>query len=73
MLDDAKKVGIIISWKKGQNKIKEAERMKRKLEKRGKEVYILAFDNVSKDKIEGLKLDCLINLACPRLDDDLIF
>lgn len=73
MLDDAKKVGIIISWKRGQNRIKEAERMKRKLEKKGREVYILAFDNVSKDKIEGLKLDCLINLACPRLDDDLIF
>jgi len=72
-LDDAKKIGIIVSWKGGQNKIKEAEKMKRKLEKKGKEVYILAFDNVSKDKIEGLKLDCLINLACPRLDDDLIF
>ena len=71
-LKDAKKVGIIISWKKGQNKIREAMRLKKRLEEKGKEVYILAFDRVLKEKIEGLKLDCLVNLACPRLDEEFI-
>jgi 2-(3-amino-3-carboxypropyl)histidine synthase len=72
-LNDSKRVGIIVCWKKGQNRISDAEKMKKELEKEGKEVYILAFDNFSKEKIEGLKLDCLVNMACPRLDDDLIF
>jgi len=72
-LNDARKVGIIISWKKGQNKIKEAKKLKKELEEKGKEVYILAFDRVTKDKIEGLKFDSIVNLACPRLDDELIF
>jgi len=71
-LKDAKKVGIIISWKKGQNKIIEAMKLKKELEGKGKEVYILAFDRMTKGKMEGLKFDCLINLACPRLDEDLI-
>jgi 2-(3-amino-3-carboxypropyl)histidine synthase len=71
-LNDAKKVGIIVCWKRGQNKISEAEKLKKELEKKGKEVYILAFDNFSEEKVEGLKLDCLINMSCPRLDDDLI-
>ncbi|MDI6825777.1 MAG: diphthamide biosynthesis enzyme Dph2 [Candidatus Aenigmarchaeota archaeon] len=72
-LKDARRIGIIVCWKKGQNRIDEAEKLKKELENKGKEVYILAFDNVSKDKTEGLKLDGLINLACPRLDDELIF
>ncbi len=72
-LNDAKRVGIIICWKKGQNRIDEAEKLKKGLEKKGKEVYILAFDNFSTDKIEGLKFDCLVNMACPRLDDEIIF
>ena len=72
-LNDAKKVGIVVCWKGGQNRIDEAEKLKKGLEKKGKEVFILAFDNFSKEKIEGLKFDCLINMACPRLDDDIIF
>jgi len=47
-------------------------RLKEELEKKGKEVYILAFDRMMKEKIEGLKFDCLVNLACPRLDEELI-
>lgn len=71
-LKDAKKVGIIISWKKGQNNIREAMRLKEELEEKGKEVYVLAFDRILKEKIEGLKFDCLVNLACPRLDELII-
>lgn len=71
-LEDAKKVGIIVCWKKGQERMKEARRLKKGLKGKGKEVSILAFDNFKKEKIEGLKFDVLLNLACPRLDDELI-
>jgi 2-(3-amino-3-carboxypropyl)histidine synthase len=71
-LEDAKKVGIIICWKKGQERMNEARKLKKELENKGKEVSILAFDDFKKEKIEGLKFDALLNLACPRLDDELI-
>jgi len=69
---DAKTVGIIVCWKQGQNKIDEAIKLKKSLEQNNKEVYILAFDTVTKDKLEGLKFDCLVNLACPRIEDELV-
>ena len=71
-LEDAKKVGIIVCWKKGQEKISEARKLKKDLEKKGGEVSILAFDDFKKEKIEGLKFDILVNLACPRLDEELM-
>jgi len=71
-LEDARNIGIIVCWKKGQERVKEARRLKKELENKGKEVSILAFDNFKKEKIEGLKFDTLLNLACPRLDDEII-
>jgi len=72
-LEDARKVGIIICWKRGQEKMDEAKKLKKELENNGKEVTILAFDDFKKEKIEGLKFDVLLNLACPRLDDEIIW
>jgi len=72
-LEDAKNVGIIVCWKMGQERMEEAIKLKKKLENKGKEVSILAFDEFKKEKIEGLKFDILLNLACPRLDDELIY
>jgi len=72
-LEDAKTVGILVSWKKGQNRIDEARKLKVGLEKKGKEVTILAFDRVTKEKLEGLKFDVLVNMICPRFDDELYF
>ncbi len=69
-LKEAKVVGITVSWKQGQNRIEEAMRLKKKLEKEGKEVHILAFDTVSKDKTIGMKFDAIVNLVCPRMDDE---
>ena len=68
-LKDAKRIGILVSWKKGQLK-KNYFKLKEKLEKEGKEVFILAFDEITPEKIEGLKLDFLINFACPRIGID---
>jgi 2-(3-amino-3-carboxypropyl)histidine synthase len=68
---DARTVGIIVCWKQGQNKIDEARKLKKSLEQNNKEVHILAFDRVTKEGLEGLKFDCLVNLACPRLEGEL--
>jgi len=68
---ESRRIGILVSWKKGQ--FKSPFDLKKKLEKEGKEVYILAMDEITPEKIEGLKLDMLINYGCPRiaLDDQL--
>jgi len=67
-LKDARSVGLLVSWKKGQ--FKSPFDVKKKLEKEGKEVYLLAMDEVTPEKIEGLELDVLVNCACPRIGID---
>ncbi|MEM5844180.1 MAG: diphthamide biosynthesis enzyme Dph2 [Candidatus Aenigmatarchaeota archaeon] len=66
---EARKIGILVSWKRGQLN-KNFFKIKDRLEKEGKEVYILAMDEITPEKIEGLSLDFLINLACPRIGID---
>lgn len=65
---EAKKVGLLVSWKKGQMKL--PFELKERLEKEGKEVYLLAMDEISPEKLEGLELDFLVNFACPRIGID---
>ncbi len=69
-LEEAKNVGLLVSWKKGQLNLKAVSLVKQKLENMGKKVYVLAFDNITPEKLEGLKLDLLVNLACPRIGID---
>lgn len=66
---DAKRVGILVSFKKGQLVLPYA--IKKYLEEKlGKEAYILAGDEVTPEKIMGLKLDFLISTLCPRVGTD---
>ncbi|MEM4460961.1 MAG: diphthamide biosynthesis enzyme Dph2 [Candidatus Aenigmatarchaeota archaeon] len=65
---ESKKVGLLVSWKKGQ--IKNWEETYLRLKNSGKDVYILAFDELEEKMLEGIKLDVLINLACPRIGVD---
>lgn len=67
-LKEAKKVGLLVSWKKGQLKMPFG--LKEKLEKDGKDVYIFAMDKIAPEKLEGLKLDFIINCSCPRIGTD---
>jgi 2-(3-amino-3-carboxypropyl)histidine synthase len=67
-LEEARKVGLLLSWKKGQ--LYNPFDLKQKLEKKGKEIFILAFDEIIPEKLEGLKLDVLINCACVRIGID---
>jgi 2-(3-amino-3-carboxypropyl)histidine synthase len=68
-LKDAKKIGLLVSWKKGQM-LGNPFKIKEKLEKEGKEVYVLAMDEITPEKLEGLKLDAVINCGCPRIGID---
>ena len=67
-LEDAEKVAILVSWKRGQ--MKKPFELKKKLEEKGKEVYIFAMDEITPEKLMGLKIDAVINLACPRIGID---
>jgi len=68
VFEESKNVGLLISWKKGQ--LRSFDEIRKKIESLGKKVYVLAFDELSENLLEGLKLDCLINLACPRISID---
>jgi 2-(3-amino-3-carboxypropyl)histidine synthase len=65
---DAKRIGILVSFKKGQLVMPYS--IKKYLEKIGKEVYILAGDEITQEKIMGLKLDFIVNTMCPRVGTD---
>jgi len=63
----AKTFGILVSIKPGQLNLELAKEIKKKLENKGKKVYILVFNEIKPEKLEGLELDCYINTACPRI------
>lgn len=65
----AKRIGFLISWKKGQM-LGDPLSLKEKMEKKGKKVFLLAMDEISPEKLEGLKLDFLVNFGCPRIAID---
>jgi 2-(3-amino-3-carboxypropyl)histidine synthase len=65
---EAKNVGILISWKLGQFRLPSV--LKEKIERKGKKVYLLAFDEITPEKIDGFQLDFLVNTACPRIGTD---
>ncbi len=67
---DATTFGLLVSVKPGQNYSALAGRLKQLLEKKGKKAYLLAADFLSPEKLLGLKLDVLVNCACPRMNED---
>ena len=67
-MEDAEKVAILVSWKRGQ--LKSPFELKKKLESVGKEVYIFVMDQITPDKLLGLKVDAAVNMACPRIGMD---
>ena len=50
--------------------LRRAEDIKKKLESKGKKAWILAMDQVTPEKIMGMKFDVLVNCACPRMNED---
>lgn len=66
----ADEVGILVSVKKGQNKLKEALLLKNQLAEKGKKALILLCDNISQEELENFLFPIYINTACPGLDKD---
>lgn len=64
---DANKFGILVSVKSGQLNLELAKKIKKELEEKGKKAYILVFNEIKPEKLEGLELDCYINTACSRI------
>ncbi len=69
--EECSKIGIIVSRKKGQRRMKTAKALQRIGEKEGKEIIIVEVDEIKKRSIDDLGLECAVNTACPRiaLDD----
>ncbi|UZE93619.1 MAG: diphthamide synthesis protein [Candidatus Pacearchaeota archaeon] len=64
----AQTYGILVSIKPGQNKLKQAMELKKKLEKQKKKAYIFTFDTLDINQLENFpKIQCWINTACPGL------
>ncbi len=59
-------IGIIVSLKKYQNNLSLAFKLKEKLEKNGKKVFIILFDEVN--NLEDFNfIELWVNTACPRI------
>jgi 2-(3-amino-3-carboxypropyl)histidine synthase len=65
-------IGVIVSTKHGQNKLKQAIAFKNKLDKEGKKkVFILMFNDIDFGSLENFPfIDCFVNTACARIGYD---
>lgn len=67
---NSENIGILVSTKPGQQKLKTALQLKKELKEKGKNTYILIGDNLNPSEFENFQLDSYVNTACPRLDFD---
>lgn len=67
---NAKTFAILISSKSGQFDMKKAEKVKKILEQRHKKAYLLIMDEMTNEKLLGIRADAFINTACPRIVDN---
>jgi 2-(3-amino-3-carboxypropyl)histidine synthase len=70
-LVSARTVGILISTKPGQKNLKQAEKVKRELEQKGKNCLLLVSNVIDFGSLANFQnFDCYVNTACPRISDD---
>ena len=68
---NAKKFGILVSIKRGQQRFDLAYQIKKMLDSNNKKSLIIAMDNFSPVLLQGFgNLDCIISTACPRIAID---
>ncbi len=68
----SKRVCIVASSKVGQMN-KNVVKIKKKIEKMGKCAFVAVMDVIEPDKLLGMDYDIIVNTACPRIEDDVIF
>ena len=64
---NAHNFGVIVSTKVGQGNIERAIELKQKIERKGKKAFLLACDYVFPEYFAGMKVDCYVSAACPRI------
>jgi 2-(3-amino-3-carboxypropyl)histidine synthase len=65
----SKEIGVLISTKPGQNKLKEARALKKKYPE--KNFYFLIFNTLDFTQLENFNfIECFVNTACPRISYD---
>ncbi len=67
---ESESFGIIISTKIGQMRYGEALKLKKLVEKNGKKAIILTADLILPEFLLGIKADCFVSTACPRIAID---
>jgi 2-(3-amino-3-carboxypropyl)histidine synthase len=67
---DAKKIGILLSTKTGQNRKELAEKLVEMCKENGKEGHILVTNHISPDNLLGYGFDAYVSTACPRIAID---
>ena len=68
---EAKSFGVIVGLKEGQLSKVFALKIKKELEKEGKEVQLFALTDITNDRLRNLKgIDAFIQVACPRISTD---
>lgn len=71
---EAKIIGILVSTKYGQERIREAECLKAKLEKARKEAYLFICGTIIPNELLNFpQIECWANTACPRIDDSELY
>jgi 2-(3-amino-3-carboxypropyl)histidine synthase len=64
-------VGILVSTKEGQSRLKHAIELKKKLEQSKKKAYVLLADELNLQGLENFPfIQCFVNTACPRISYD---
>ena len=66
----ADSIGILVTTKPGQENLKQAIRLKKKLEKQGKNPHIFMSNNIDINQFENFNIDSWINTACAGLAMD---
>jgi 2-(3-amino-3-carboxypropyl)histidine synthase len=65
------RVGILVSTKKGQNRMVQALELRRLMAATGKRGYIFLSDNIDFGQLENFNfIGCWVNTACPRIAID---
>lgn len=65
-----KSVGILVSTKPGQKRLKIAERIKEKAVERGLKAIIIYMGEITPEKLENLPFDFYVSTGCPRISYD---
>jgi len=64
---DSRVFGVVIGTKPGQKNFEEGEKVRKKLERKGKKAYLIAMNEISPERLDYLPFDAFVITACPRI------